>query len=102
MAVSIRTNNKPRDLLCFADLSEKARKEFDYVDEEEHYSPRFVKYKGTTYDVNDTTTASRMPEPLNSWDSYISDSFFSGVVFRFPCENGRTDYERIVVGTYAC
>ena len=100
MALEITTNNHPRELLCRADLPAKAAAYFDYVNEEESYSPRFVRYRGEWYDVEDTmSTRELLPEcghhDLRGWHRYISDTFFSGVVFRYV-----DDFERVICGRF--
>lgn len=108
--MKITTDNKMRWLEPFYDLPEKWQKEFDYVKPEDQDSPRFVKYKGQFYDawdtqriVTDRDRADRMgwamyvdaADPLAAWHTIASDSFFSGMVFRF------NEYsEKVVVGVY--
>lgn len=96
--MKIITNRIPRPLVCLADLPEKARKDFDYLDDP--YAARLVQYKGVWYDVYDSTRCpgAEAPEATRKafagWDGYISDSFFSGVLFKFA------DGDRVVVGQY--
>lgn len=99
--MKIITNRIPRPLVCLADLPEKARKDFDYLTEDHAYECRLVQYKGVWYDVYDsmrcpTMDSSAPRNPLSGWDGYISDSFFSGVLFRFA------DDDRVVCATYIC
>ena len=98
--MNIITNNIPRPLACFLDLPPKAAKDFDYIDDA--YDLRLVQYKGVWYDVWDSM---RCPGAVatddtrhlfSGWDGYISDSFFSGVLFRFA------DDDHVVVGRYCC
>ena len=108
--LNIRTDHIPRTLLTWHELPEAMQKEFDYITPDQQDSPRFVKYKGQYYDAIDTqrivverTNASRMgwemyvtpEEPLAAWHAIASDSFFSGMVFRFD-----EDFEKVVVGVY--
>lgn len=102
------TNNVPRELIAFFELPAEVRKDFDYIGPDEHYSPRFVKFKGEYYDVFDTQgirvqTPGRFvgwdmcvdaDSPLADWNAIISESFFSGVLFRFKGE------DHVVVGRY--
>jgi hypothetical protein len=89
-------NNKPRVLQCLADMPEKSRADFDYVDDE--YSARFVLYRGAWHDTYDTQRiepgAGRAHpmgwmmrvhpgSPLARFDGISSDSYFSGTLFRF-------------------
>jgi len=43
--IKIVTDNKPRELKCFMDLSERERADFDYIKNDDFYSQRFVRYK---------------------------------------------------------
>lgn len=100
--LTIRTNNVPRDVLYWCDLTEKERAEFDYLDTEEKQMERsFVRYKNWVYDLNDVERVERQAahtqalDELCKWHGYVSDSFFSGVVFRYVA-----DFERVICGTY--
>jgi hypothetical protein len=99
--MNIITNNKPRPLACLLDLPAKVRAEFDYV-ENYDLSYRFVQYLGHWYDVYDTQVLeqSRLPPgPLfklaaGGWDSIVSETFFSGVLFRLVGD------DQVIVGSY--
>jgi hypothetical protein len=106
VTVQIRTNNVPRDLLDWHELTPAEQAEFDYIDDPyENGSCRFFRYRGSCYDANEfqvVPLASRTaPETfernLQSWDGFQSDSFFSGIAIRHPRENGRIDFERVIV-----
>ena len=104
--MEIKTDHKYRPLLSLCELPEKVAKDFDYV-KEEYCTLRFVKYKGDWYDTLDTqriTTESYrmgwdMPVSkdhiLADWDAILSDTFFSGMVFKFS-----EDWESVIVGVY--
>lgn len=106
--VVIRTNNVPRDLIDAWELSPKERAEFDYIDwqaiEDGRDSATFFRYKGVLYDLGEFQRVHErggpvcVPfsySPFASWDGYMSDSFFSGLVIRLV-DNG----ERCIVGRY--
>lgn len=80
----IITNNVPRRLHLYAALPPRVRKDFDYLSINDD-TPRMVLYKGVWYDVLDSQTPYTLPadSPLHQWDGFISDSFFSGVVFKY-------------------
>ena len=105
MNMNIITNRIPRPLACFLDLPEKIRQDFDYIDDS--YDLRFVQYKGVWYDVWDSMTCpgavatDATRHAFAGWDGYISDSFFSGVLFRFADESAAGD-ACVVVGRYYC
>lgn len=92
MEVKIRTNNKPRDILYWHEISQKARDWYSSLLSSPEDSSFFV-YKGETYLLCDFMRVTS-PE-LKGWDGYSSDSFFSGVLVRFV-----QDGERVVVGMY--
>lgn len=89
--LTIRTNNAPRNLLGWHDLTAKEQAEFDYIDDPE--SATFFRYRGWPYDLNEMLSAHDMP--FKGWDGYSSDSFFSGIVIRLV-----DDGERVICGTY--
>lgn len=96
--LTIITNNIPRELHALASLPDKVRKDFDYIKEEDAYSLRMVKYKGVWYDVYDTMANRGMgcaPDGWDWWDSHISDSFFSGLLFKVNFND-----ESVIIGRY--
>lgn len=77
------TNNQPRRLHLLAALPPRIQREFEYISIDDDL-PRMVQYRGVWYDVCDSVYPGGLPadNPLRAWDALISDSFFSGVVFR--------------------
>jgi hypothetical protein len=94
MAITVKTNNVPRDLIYGHELSEKEAKEFDYIDSEDMLSHQFFRFKGQVYDASDFMRATDIAD-LKGWDGYASDSYFSGTVIKFV-----DNFERVIVGTY--
>lgn len=98
--MNITTNRIPRPLACLHDLPRSAAGDFDYIDDA--YELRLVQYKGVWYDVYDSMRCpgAEAPEATRhafaGWDGYISDSYFSGVLFRFA------DDDHVVCATYTC
>lgn len=93
-SVTIITNGHERELLNFYDLTDKERKDFDYVESfEEYQSYRFFRYKGNVYDTHDCEVSHDL---FGGWSGYFSDSFFSGVLFKFVMP----DMETVKVGRY--
>jgi hypothetical protein len=106
-AIKVTTNNVPRKLSMLSELSKKDRKDFDYIYDfdkaqenqciEACFDERLVQYRGVWYDTRDTQRIIGSPNmgrmgwemivdedhPFAKWDAVISDSFFSGVLFRF-------------------
>ena len=92
--MTVRTNNHPRDLLSVADLTAKEAADFDYIEKEDRYSPRLFRYHGSIYDACEFRHTTPIAE-FKGWQGYQSDSFFSGILFRFV-----DDYERVIAATY--
>ena len=102
--MEIITNNQPRWLISLAELPAKVQKDFDYIPEWATTCPRFVRYKGEWYDVDDVMAVREYDKPpvqgFEEWDGYAPDSFFSGVLFRYEGSNYTCD--QVVVGRYMC
>ena len=108
MSVAIKTNNVPRDLLYWFDLTKKEQKEFDHESAEDSC---YFRFKGQVYCMDNFLCLHNkihMPQGQDifpGWDGYESDSFFSGIVIRYPrIPQWRgepvEDVERVIVGTY--
>lgn len=102
--MTIKCNNVPRDVLHWYDLTEKERKEFDYLESESsQQDATFFRYKGNVYDLGEYTSMNKSVAPhpqrpgWERFDGYASDSFFSGTLIRYV-----DDYERVIVATYFC
>lgn len=92
--MNVTTNNHRREVLTFAELTVSEREEFDYVTDDERYSPRFVRAYGNVYDVHDAERITVSPEftsfghnveadsPLASWHGITTETMWSGTVFR--------------------
>lgn len=92
--MKIITNSVPRDLVYGIDLTEKERKEFDYIDADNFPCHDFLRYRGNVYDVNEFMRCNGN-EFMSNWDGYSDDSYFSGIVIKFVDDN-----ERVIVGRY--
>ncbi len=115
MAITIRTNNVPRNLIEAWELTPHERKEFDYINwtaiENGEDSATFFRYRGQLYDLSEfsriTPQGSNRCHPMGwdnpdvaGWDGYLSDSFTSGLLVKYARDNGHIDDERIIVATY--
>lgn len=96
--LKIVTNGHRRELLCWEDLTPGERKELDYISYPEDRGTDFFHYKGQVYDLNEFEIAKHV---FPGWDGYRGDSFFSGVLVRYPREGG-IDTDHVVVGWYYC
>jgi hypothetical protein len=108
--IRIITNNVPRDVINAWELTPQEREQFDYLDweaiEDGRDNAEFFRYRGELYYLESEGT----PRFAPGWHGYLSDSFFSGIVYRFPVDDDNPtdyrsgdvnyDYERIVIGRY--
>ena len=88
-------NEEHVELLSLADLTQEEAAEFDYIGDEDSFSPRIARYRGTLIDVNETEGP--VPNTLQfsvpgKYLHYRSDSFFSGVLIGWH-EECPQDYE---------
>ena len=51
--LTIITDNKPRQLFGWFELPKKEQEYFDYIDENDQFQPRFVKFKRQWHDAID-------------------------------------------------
>ena len=108
--VIFTTNNHRRELLTLADIPADVRSDwFDYVTEEDAYSPRFIHYRGSWYDTHefssiaDGISPAGQPNHFSAWDGVQSDSHFSGVVLRWVTnDDDYDDYDAVIIGAYYC
>lgn len=102
--MKITTDNKPRPILHWWDLTPKEQAEFDYLMPQEQEDHEFVRYRDWVYDLCDLEwiRPNEVPHPQRpgweKWHAYQSDSFFSGVLFRLV-DDGESG---VVCGTYIC
>ena len=93
--MKVITNNQPRDLLSWHELTKKEQEEFDYLQEDvDQQGTWFFRYKGLVYDVANFVPATSCFPPGN-WDGCAADSFYSGILMRYT-----EDAEQVIVGTY--
>ena len=102
--MKIKTNNAPRDVLFWWDLTDAERVEFDYLDSDTAQADAsFLRYRGNVYDLGEFMHISRTVAPhpqrqgWEDWDGYHSDSYFSGMLVRYV-----EDCERVIIATYYC
>lgn len=105
--MKITTNNCPRDIVYGFELSDKERAEFDWLDADEIESAEFFRYKGRVYSFDEFMRVGNI-DTLQGWDGYTSDSFFSGIVIKYPRldysyaghPNIELDTDHVIVGWY--
>ena len=108
MMTEIITNYHWRDLLYFHELTSDqqawVRKEHDWVDSSDTVTwedVQFFEYKGWIYTLDDFMRIEHHPDSeFSSWDSYSGDTYFSGVLIRFPDSEDYEHDEKIQIATY--
>ncbi len=107
--LTIKCNNVPRNVLRWYDLTDKERKEFDYLDtDDKQMEAEFVRYRGWCYHTSDfmrishsqAMTPQMIEAGFDKFDGYASDSFFSGVLLRYAYDGTYRDWERVIMATY--
>lgn len=99
MTITIRTNNNKRPIVNDWELTQKERKEFDYIDwagiDAGNHSAQFFRFKGQLYDIGEFT---RCPDTawFKTWDGYFSDSAFSGVLLKWADKQ----FDSVIIGQY--
>lgn len=92
--MTIKTNNKPRELFQGYTLTETERAKFNYYSPEELDSALFFRYKGWVYDFGEFMRVEKGGDlETANWHGVRADSYFSGLVVRICPDN-----ESVVVG----
>ena len=94
--MKIITNNRARPIIYGFELSEKEKREFDYMSDID--SASFFRYKNTVYDLGEfqrVTDTMGNCHGFDGWQGYYGDSFFSGIVIKYTDE-----FESVVVGRW--
>lgn len=91
--MKIVCNNQPRKVIYGYELSNKERREFDYLSSEDLDTREFVRYKRCLYDTGEFV---RVTNSVTNWDGYFSETFFSGVLIKY------IDAETCIMASYFC
>lgn len=79
------------EVLDASDLTPAEREDFDYLDwnalELGEDSREFARYRGEVCDLGDVMLAPNSMR-VDGWDGFNSDSFWSGIAFRYFDEEG--------------
>lgn len=96
MTLTIRTNNVPRDIIYYNDLTKFEQQEvIDNYGTSGCNSWSGFRFKGFLYNLDDFTTTAYTSGDLKDWQAVYCESAFSGVLIKLV-DNG----ERVVVGMY--
>lgn len=98
MALVIKCNNIPRQMVYGYDLPDKIKKDFDHVEDLD--SADFFKYKNQYYYLGDflSITAFNGNELIEEagFDGYTVDSAFNGLL----CKLDPNDSDNIIIGQW--
>jgi len=107
--IKIYGNGHARELLYFFELPEKYQKialeDYDYMDDIEEEGIFFV-YKNQLYSLDDFQNIHNKiynPNPpawMLGYDGYNNDSFFSGLLIKFPDNDDWDNENGIIVYTF--
>jgi hypothetical protein len=106
--IEVTSNNVPRLLLSWYELTPSEQSEFDYWNdkiveiESGEVSPDFFRYRDNVYDLGDAEYIRPESGFPGEWSEggYFAQTYFSGVIFRFAKDGNITDFDRVIVGRY--
>ena len=108
--MKITTNNIPRELLHYWELTDKQRDhvctEWDYMTEEEREQTEYFTYKGDLYNMSEFLCTGGLPRPMMEWEGYLSFGYVGGLVIKYPKmypewpDVPDIDHDHIIVGWY--
>ena len=104
--MKIISNHHVRDLLWWYELTDQEKKDQDWVlsNDNDPDEFQFFRYKGSIYPLCDflryPSIWGSLPDDFKDWDSYMSDSFFSGILIKFPDPDDWDNDNGIIVGWY--
>ena len=95
MATTIRTNHRPRHFLYANELTEKEKKDFDWVDFEQDDGSSFFRYRGNVYHLSQFIRLNETP----GWEGGMSENAFAAVLVK----RVEIDHEwMVIVGRQLC
>lgn len=103
MALVICSNYHVRDTLDGFQAGRELREEFDYIDWEAvdrgEESAELVQYRGSWYDLRDVQVATDELK-RRGFDGMVTDSFWSGVAFRYFDADGYPYEDGVVMARF--
>ena len=98
--LKVYTNYHRRELVYYWELTQAEKDDFDWIKDTEDDDYTFFRYRNNTYCLSDFMRVERnAPAEFQKWDGYNSESFFSGILVKFPSDDSFDD-GFITVGTY--
>ncbi len=93
---TIVTNNQSRELIDWADLTDKEKKEFDYLDTlERQDNASFFRYKDNVYDIGEFERVTGH-KAFAGWDGCTFQTYSSGVLVKYDVD----DNNRVIVAYF--
>ena len=80
-------NNHRVPLVCGFELSERERRDYDYLSDDELESELFFRYKGSVYGLCDFMRIEGFPELARIADGIHNDTYFSGILVKYTDDN---------------
>ena len=97
--MQIKTNNQPRDLITYDELTVKQQAELGELELEEVESWKGFVFKGQVYSLDDFTIYPEgSEEKALGWDGGMAQSAFHAVVVKIA----NSDFDSVVVGQVFC
>ncbi len=93
-SVTVKTNNHPREILSWEQLTTSEKREFGYQDIADICGGSYFRYRGQIYSFDEFFRT----DVVNGWDAVSSQTMFSGVVIKLV---QRDCDQNVVVGRYA-
>ena len=78
--LTIKTDNKWKELILGYELTDKEKAEFDYMDSDDLETSSFFRYHKTVYSLDQFMRLEGAHSFGGNWNGYHGDSFFSGVL----------------------
>ena len=102
--LKIISNHHKREILYWNELLDKEKLEFDWIidNNDDPFDFSFFRYKDNVYCLSDFMRIDKYAPFPNYWNGYSSDSFFSGILIKYPYtdDNEFDDTDFIIVGWY--
>ena len=97
--MQIKTNNQPRDLITYDELTVKQQAELGELELEEVERWKGFVFKGQVYSLDDFTIHPEgSEEKALGWDGGMAQSAFHAVVVKIA----NSDFDSVVVGQVFC
>lgn len=97
--MQIKTNNQPRDLITYDELTVKQQADLGELELEEVESWKGFVFKGQVYSLDDFTIYPEgSEEKALGWDGGMAQSAFHAVVVKIA----DSDFDSVVVGQVFC